>query len=369
MESFHWDSSYLTGLPTVDTQHHRLVDLINDLGEQVAERALTESALATIFGELTDYASYHFTEEEALMAEMRLDERHIVLHCSLHQRFLTDVTRLYGEIKSPGAPEVEHLLDYLVNWLAFHILGEDQNMAHQVAAVQSGQSAAGAYEAFERTRDDSKTPLLRALHSLFDQVSARNRSLEALNDHLEELVAERTAELAEANRKLEQIALTDQMTGLPNRRHAMEVLESLWAAGRALSCLMIDADHFKEINDGFGHKAGDAVIRRLGACLQQAVRTEDFVSRLGGDEYLVVCPGTGREAALQLAEHLRVEVNALRVPVQAGNGTEGIWHGSVSIGVASRRECLDTPLALVAAADAGVYLAKDAGKNCVRMSA
>ncbi len=150
MESFHWDSSYITGLDTVDEQHHRLVDLINDLGNQVAENTLTMESLSEILAGLTDYARYHFTEEESLMSEHGVDERHIVFHKGIHQRFLDEVSRLYREIESPRSQQVEHLLDYLVNWLAFHILGEDQNLTKQVEAIESGQTPAQAFTAHER---------------------------------------------------------------------------------------------------------------------------------------------------------------------------------------------------------------------------
>lgn len=363
MESFHWDNSYVTGLGSVDEQHHRLVDLINDLGNQVAEGSLTDASLIVIIDGLTDYARYHFEEEENLMHEAGMDRRHIVRHQAIHQRFLNDVTRLYSEIEDPAAAEVEHLLDYLVNWLAFHILGEDQNMAHQIEALRTGASAEVAYEQHELDRDASKEPLVRALHHLFEQVSARNRMLESLNDHLEELVADRTQALSEANAQLAKIALTDIMTGLPNRRHAFERLAALWQEPGPLSCFMVDADHFKAINDGFGHESGDVVVRHIGLCLQQNARKQDLVARLGGDEFLIICPETDLEAALVLGEALRRAVSELNVSVAEG---QGCWSGSVSVGVASRTEAVADIEALVALADEGVYLAKREGKNCVR---
>ena len=363
MESFHWDNAYITGLDTVDDQHHRLVDLINDLGDQVSRNIQTAAELNRIFSELTDYARYHFAEEESLMMASAVGLRHIEAHKAIHQRFLEDVTRLYGEVDDSGARGVEHLLDYLVNWLAFHILGEDMNLSRQIKAIRAGATPDEAFEKHERVRDTSKEPLVRALHLLFDQVSARNRTLENLNDHLEELVEARTEELSAANRQLEEIALTDIMTGLPNRRHAMERLGALWQEGKPLSCMMVDADHFKAINDGFGHEAGDVVVKHIGLCLQQTVRKQDLVSRLGGDEFLVICPNTNLEEAMVLGEGLRQAISDLEVRVSGG---QGCWSGSVSVGVACRTAQTPDFEALVALADEGVYVAKDSGKNCVR---
>jgi hemerythrin len=187
--------------------------------------------------------------------------------------------------------------------------------------------------------------------------------LESLNDHLEELVEERTRELSEANAQLEQIALTDIMTGLPNRRAAFERLANLWQEAVSLACFMVDADHFKAINDGFGHESGDVVVKHIGLCLQQNARRQDLVARLGGDEFLVICPGTDLGEALRLGETLRRAVSELKVYVAEG---QGCWSGSVSVGVAARSASTADIEALVALADEGVYLAKREGKNCVR---
>ena len=113
-----------------------------------------------------------------------------------------------------------------------------------------------------------------------------------LNQTLEARVAERTLALSQMNERLENMAMTDVLTNLPNRRHAMRVLEQEWQNtlknGTLLTCMMIDADGFKTINDRFGHDAGDEVLRQLARCLTQSVRNDDVVCRLGGDEFLIL---------------------------------------------------------------------------------
>jgi len=196
-------------------------------------------------------------------------------------------------------------------------------------------------------------------------VTHHNKRLVELNRTLESKVEERTHALSVANQKLEELASTDALTGLPNRRHAMRRITELWneakGAGTTLACMMIDADEFKHINDTYGHDAGDVVIRELARNIQHAIRSDDVACRLGGDEFLVICPNTSLDGVQRIAEIMREKISLLRVP--AGGGE---WAGSVSIGVAASSEQMSGPDGVIKAADKAVYAAKAAGKNCVR---
>ena len=365
MEAFHWNKNFITGLTEVDQQHHQLVNILNRFGSLLAEDKVVFDDIEEVFTELASYAQYHFKEEEALMFQIEIDSRHLKEHLESHQDFLKEVTFMHATV-SPDSPEAaKNLLDFLTHWLAFHILGSDQNMARQIEAIKAGSTPAEAYDKEERERDNSTEPLINALKGLFQQVSARNRDLSELNQSLEAKVSERTKELLEANLHLEELSLTDALTGLPNRRHGMRQLERLWSESlkskSPLSCMMIDADHFKEVNDTYGHDAGDVVLCELAKTLQDAIRTDDIVCRLGGDEFFIVCSHTGQEGAMIVAEVVRKKVSELCVPTG-----DGAWHGSVSIGVASSSIDMKDYEALIKAADTGVYNAKRDGKNCVR---
>ncbi len=365
MESFVWNDCYITGLSEVDRQHHHLIDVINRYGELLKrqEGALAED-IEAVFGELAAYAVYHFREEEQLMVSERVDARHIQRHRDEHAAFLQEVTRMHGTGAAEGQEAAESLLRFLTHWLAYHILGSDKAMAQQIAAIGSDTTPQDAYLAAHTEQDPATAALLHALNGLFHQVSERNRALFTMNQTLEARVAERTRELSEANQRLEDLAMTDVLTGLPNRRHGLRSLEREWQAaldkGTSLACMMIDADGFKAINDTCGHDAGDEVLRRLSRQLCHGVRTDDLVCRLGGDEFLVICADTSLEGALQLAEQLRLAVAAMHVP--AGSG---VWHGSISIGVAVRDAAMAEFESLIKLADEGVYLAKRRGRNCV----
>lgn len=172
------------------------------------------------------------------------------------------------------------------------------------------------------------------------------------------------AELAVTNRRLQEVALTDQLTGFRNRRYAIDRIAQEWSASirsrRPLSCMVIDIDRFKEINDGYGHDVGDAVLRQSAAALKHGLRSQDVVARTGGDEFLVLCPDTDLKAALVCAERIRASVAQARVKV-------GDQHLSVSIsvGVAQRDDLMADADAMIKRADQGAYVAKAQGRNQV----
>ena len=107
------------------------------------------------------------------------------------------------------------------------------------------------------------------------------------------------SELAVTNRRLQRLALTDPLTLLPNRRYGMDSLEQEWEAaknrGRPVTCMLIDLDRFKQINDTYGHDTGDTALKQAAKILKNAARTQDIVSRIGGEEFMVICPDTPAE--------------------------------------------------------------------------
>lgn len=173
------------------------------------------------------------------------------------------------------------------------------------------------------------------------------------------------AELALTNRRLANAALTDQLTGLPNRRSAMDQIEQAWSAAARtdspLSVMVIDIDHFKHINDTYGHATGDNVLREAADTLRAATRREDSLCRIGGEEFLVICPNTTLSAAMQSAERLRTALETKHIAI--GQSVQSIH---ASIGVATREAGIIDTDALISAADQALYLAKDGGRNQTR---
>lgn len=183
--------------------------------------------------------------------------------------------------------------------------------------------------------------------------------------HLRETL--RSRHLVAENSALAQLARTDPLTGLANRRAFTERLDRLWDAARAgspFALLLVDIDHFKRFNDLYGRGAGDACLRDVADLLQEcAPRGGDMVARYGGEEFAVLLPGLDGVGAVAVAERIRTALEARRFP-HAGRG-DGLNHLTVSVGVAASSDGSPTPAALVDAADAALYQAKSAGRNRV----
>ncbi|MDN3613805.1 GGDEF domain-containing protein [Vibrio gallaecicus] len=365
MNSFTWDKNFETGIDSVDEQHQYLVGFINHYGNLLSENTLSIDDISVALLDLTRYAEFHFKEEESLMRERGVYNLHIEEHVKVHRMFMQDIYSMQAFILEEDQLSARQLLDFLIHWLAYHILGIDQNMARQVAAIEEGATPLQAFEVEEKQNDSSTVPLLAALKGLFEQVSERNKQLLRFNQLLESKVEERTAELKRANKQLEELSLTDSLTKLPNRRSAFKQLAVHWQDskefGTPLVCIMIDADHFKCINDTCGHDAGDLVLQTLARELKNSFRNDDIVCRLGGDEFLIICPHTDLKGGMYVAEITRQKVSELQV--ETGNQ---IWIGSISVGVAELTQAFGSINELIKAADESVYLAKNSGKNSVR---
>jgi two-component system cell cycle response regulator len=162
-----------------------------------------------------------------------------------------------------------------------------------------------------------------------------------------------------------ELAITDPLTGLHNRRymeaHLRSLMDQAQATGRALSLLLVDIDHFKSVNDTYGHDAGDAVLREFAARFRRNTRGIDLACRLGGEEFVSIMPDTEMSRACQVGERLRSCVAADSFHIGAGTQIQV----TASVGVASLERPTDTPEALIKRADNALYAAKRQGRNRV----
>jgi diguanylate cyclase (GGDEF)-like protein len=165
--------------------------------------------------------------------------------------------------------------------------------------------------------------------------------------------------------RLRALAMTDELTGVPNRRAVLALLAQLLRRSVApTSLLIMDIDHFKSINDRHGHMIGDETLRSMTANLCEAVAEPALFGRLGGEEFAVVLPATDLDQAISVAERLRERV--MRIDLSRWLGDRRI---TVSIGVATSVPTRDTISIMLRRADGALYAAKDAGRNCVRVYA
>lgn len=206
--------------------------------------------------------------------------------------------------------------------------------------------------------------LLSQLRSKQNQLEASNQRLDELNQDLEARVGQRTAELKLLNAQLEELALTDALTGLSNRRALVdlarkEIGHSL-RHGRPLAMMMIDIDHFKSINDRYGHHVGDTVLQQAASTIKRVLRAGDTPVRYGGEEFVVLAPDTEQQGALDIAERIR---RALRGEViETDQGTITL---TVSCGVTVLGEDDQNPDQLLRRAHEALYAAKLAGRDQV----
>jgi len=184
---------------------------------------------------------------------------------------------------------------------------------------------------------------------------------------IESKLAEANAHLERANRRLEELATTDELTGLCNRRHFLETLgqecRRASRTGADLALAMLDLDHFKAVNDTYGHAVGDQVLVRAAAIMRHVARATDVVARYGGEEFMILMPETSAEEALHAAERIRAQIAGR--PVCDGPHDTGV---TASLGISALKDGgPGGPEHLIRRADEALYAAKQAGRNCTQV--
>ncbi|BCK87878.1 bacteriohemerythrin [Sideroxyarcus emersonii] len=217
-ETFAWDDRYDTGVEVVDGQHHKLVDLINQLGA-ISARQASSAELGDILTELTNYTVYHFSAEEQLMRQYGVDTAHQDIHMKAHQHFTAQVllaTRILMGGTEVSSQLIVPLQKYLTNWLVQHILGLDKRLTQEILALQEGASHDDAVRRATAFMSQASNVLMEALNEMYgklgdktleilqknQELQAEQNALHALNEQLEARVRQRTAALEQANRQL-----------------------------------------------------------------------------------------------------------------------------------------------------------------------
>ena len=258
-----------------------------------------------------------------------------------HQRVVAVLDRYLAVMDSSLSLEAHEVGER--QFMDRYVAQRSQRTALLIVSVVAGLLALASYGAMRKYRG-----LSRRLATSHEQVLVQQQALQA------------------ANEELERLSQTDGLTRLANRRHFDRSLAREYARhlrkGAPLSLLMIDVDHFKRVNDHYGHAMGDDYLRAVARALERDVaRVTDVVARYGGEEFACLLPDTDLQSARMLAEHIRAGVAELNLP----NVNAETPYLTVSIGVATLEGGEHSAHALVARADAQLYAAKQAGRNRV----
>ncbi len=303
------------------------------------------------------------------------DLRILILFASVLALFFVFVQTEF--LLSLGAILLVSLVYLLVAYIGINHLGQAGQFGRELlyVLVFMPVSAFVAYQAYT-LRQQHREIRLSAKRQLLHEERERAQqaelvTLQQADIQKEKLVAERTAQLAAANRELMALATRDPLTNLANRRHLDELAEQEWRRsarfGRPISILMIDIDDFKQYNDSVGHQAGDECLVAVAAVLMEnGQRPGDVVARYGGEEFLTLLSETDADTAAHQAERIRWAVEALGIEHP---GLDSAATVSVSIGVASEVASEQGSWKqLVSLADDALYQAKAKGKNRVHVS-
>ncbi len=365
-EVFPWNDNFETGHEIIDEQHRKLVHLLNKLATTLVndEFLVVNSA----FEELANYANIHFNEEEGIWSEYFGDDSWFSSHQLNHASFLPKILELKEQhAGKPLSNVVEQIIKFLIRWLAFHIIDNDKRMAMVIEAMESGASLEKAKILADKKMSGSMRVLTEAVLTMYDGLSSR--TLELLRERNARKIAEKN--LKEANKKLEKLSITDQLTGLYNRRYLASVFEN--ESRRALrnksllTYYLIDIDFFKSFNDNYGHLAGDDALKQVASHMKYiSRRSSDFTFRIGGEEFGILSTNRTFDEASMFGEIIRNSIQELKI---LHEHSEVSTYVTVSIGgvckVPSPESTLDE---YVGIADKRLYNAKSSGRNRVVIS-
>jgi diguanylate cyclase len=293
---------------------------------------------------------------------------------------MPDLTRAVDELAAAHRPFTPERMEQLYNKF-FSVDREEQMVRDAGDRIQSalGQlldllRSSGADsdrygKALQQFGSRLAVPGLEQLRALVDAIATETKLVAQRNQKLQDQLQSSSAQMEEMRRKLDSVrqeAVTDSLTGLPNRRKFDQTLhettERAAQTGAPLCLLMIDIDHFKEFNDTYGHTVGDHVLALVARTMKECIRSTDLAARYGGEEFAVILPSSSLADAVRIAESIRTSVASKRIVNRSKNQTLGTI--TLSIGAAPFADG-DSLADLIKLADRRLYAAKRQGRNRV----
>jgi len=231
-----------------------------------------------------------------------------------------------------------------------------------------------AAERFLRSLASFDTPLSEAQRRIIDDILGSLQRAEGNDARIRDLerrvieLSKENLELLARNRVLSEISARDTLTGLYNRWYVIEKIESeinrSLRHGSPMALLMLDIDHFKNVNDTYGHLAGDHVLQIVGRLLKESCRVYDIPGRYGGEEFCLVLPETDMEQTPTVAERIRHRLETTQMVLESGSVVVTASIGIAGVDATAVDPVL-SPGALIDRADRALYSAKNHGRNCV----
>ena len=338
---------------------------------RLLETIATQAAAAIENSRLYAKAQQEITQRE------KAEHRYRALFEQSHDAvFILDVHGKHLEVNQRAADLLGYTVEELMQLSAIDISAQKKETGHVLEQLQKGENIPLYERDFIKKNGETVTVEINAelvcdddgvpihIQSVARDISERKQN-EIILQEANLKLQNQLEEIKKLQAQLQEQATCDSLTGLFNRRYLEETLtREFMRAGREKSsvCLiMMDIDGFKAFNDTYGHDAGDLLLRRLGEFLRSEVRSSDISCRYGGEEFLIVMPGTPLEKGYERAEYLRAAFLSLDI-----EHMEVKLRATLSIGVAIYPQHGDTWEEVLHAADQAMYAAKDAGRNCTR---
>jgi len=351
-------------------QYHFIAKLLMQLMD--AEHGILLNAQSGISEQDKTYIEAHIQEQKNILKTIQNEWPAL-------QNFLDRCHELLGK-KANASADLKQKIRSIETYLREH-LHQDKQLQHEInqlmTTLQSsmssmlnvlkeiGESSPELQQTLEllnqdfpSNHDQAKALLQKTREGLLQAGAKLTAASHTIQSHMQEQVTQ-MQQLSSRLKEAESDARVDPLTGLGNRRKLAEFLSST-PANICISFIMVDIDHFKVINDRYGHDAGDDVLVTLSGILKESIRSTDMAIRLGGEEFCIILPHTNSHAAAQIAEQLRQAV-ALRSFASDKHRIEV----TISLGVSQRRDSETSPAAPLKRADKALYQAKQDGRDRV----
>ena len=310
-EIFPWNDNFKTGIQKIDEEHKKIIELLNNLANILTQDKDFE--IENAFSELAQYAQYHFENEENIWKEHLKDSDYIISHEKSHESFLPRVLKIRS--KNDNLQDtIEEIILFLIRWLAFHIIDEDKRLSLMIHSMKNGKNINEAKYISDEIMGGSMKIMVETILSMYDNLSLK--AIELIREKKARLRAEK--ELKAINIELHKLSITDQLTGLYNRRYFEDIfnreLQKSKRAKTYFNVILFDIDYFKKLNDTYGHDMGDKALKILASCLKKNIkRGTDYIFRIGGEEFTIIITNENLENLINITKILQREIKKLAI--------------------------------------------------------